>query len=75
MCAAAGAGWFDGVPTAAEAMGAGIERMTEPCENRVLRYRELLEIYREIYPQLLQCYRKLDGLWRGGSSERFRAVS
>jgi sugar (pentulose or hexulose) kinase len=61
MCAAAGADWFDGVPAAAEAMSAGIECVTEPCENCVLRYRELLEIYREISPQLRQCYRKLAG--------------
>ena len=59
MCAAAGAGWFDGVPAAAEAMSAGITRVTQPCASRVPRYAELLEIYREIYPQLRQTYRKL----------------
>lgn len=61
MCAAAGAGWFDGVPAAAEAMSAEITRVTEPCANRVLRYTELLEIYREIYPRLRRTYQKLSG--------------
>jgi len=59
MCAAAGVGWFDGVPAAAEAMCAEITRVTQPSANRVLRYAELLEIYREIYPQLRQTYQKL----------------
>jgi len=59
MCAAAGAGWFHSVRDAAEAMSAGITRVTEPSENRAQRYRELLEIYREIYPQLRQTFRKL----------------
>lgn len=59
MCAAAGAGWFEGVPEAGEAMSAEITRVTEPCGDRVLRYTELLEIYRQIYPQLRQTYRKL----------------
>ena len=61
MCAAAGAGWFDGVPAAAEAMSAGITRVTQPSASRVLRYAELLEIYREIYPRLRQTWRKLAG--------------
>jgi xylulokinase len=48
MCAAAGAGWFDGVPAAADAMCAEITCVTLPSANRVPRYAELLEIYREI---------------------------
>lgn len=59
MCAAAGAGWFPGVATAAEAMKGEITRETEPSARRQERYAELLEIYREIYPQLRQTYRKL----------------
>ena len=59
MCAAAGAGWFHSVATAAEAMKGEITRETEPCARRQARYAELLEIYREIYPQLRQTYRKL----------------
>lgn len=66
MCAAAGAGWFDGVPAAAEAMSAGIAHVTEPSADRALRYAELLDIYREIYPALRQTYRKLQGFCARG---------
>jgi xylulokinase len=59
MCAAAGAGWFEGVPVAAEAMSGNITDVAEPCAESVSRYGELLEIYREIYPQLRGTYRKL----------------
>ncbi|MGA2182996.1 MAG: FGGY-family carbohydrate kinase [Bryobacteraceae bacterium] len=59
MCAAAASGWFNGIPAAAETMSGEITRVTEPCADRVLRYAELLEIYREIYPQLRQTWRKL----------------
>jgi sugar (pentulose or hexulose) kinase len=59
MCAAAGAGWFHSVATAAEAMNGEITRETEPCAPRQMRYAELLEIYREVYPELRQTYRKL----------------
>lgn len=59
MCAAAAAGWFDSVPAAAEAMTGKIAHETEPSASRVSRYAELLEIYREIYPQLRLTYRKL----------------
>jgi xylulokinase len=65
MCAAAGAGWFDGVSAAAEAMCAGITRVAQPSANRVPRYAELLGIYREIYPQLRQTYRKLKAFGTG----------
>ena len=59
MSAATGAGWFAGVPAAAEAMCGGITRVTHPSASRVPRNAELLEIYREVYPQLRQTYRKL----------------
>jgi sugar (pentulose or hexulose) kinase len=59
MCAAAAAGWFGSVAAASEAMSAAITRVTEPSADRARRYAELLEIYREIYPQLRQTYRKL----------------
>ena len=59
MCAAAGAGWFPGVVPAAEAMRGRITRETEPCAPGRVRYAELLEIYREVYPELRQTYRKL----------------
>jgi xylulokinase len=59
MCAAAGAGWFDSPRAAAEAMSGEIVHETEPCNSRVARYAELLDVYREIYPQLRRTYRKL----------------
>ncbi|MBZ5624877.1 MAG: carbohydrate kinase, partial [Acidobacteriia bacterium] len=59
MCAAVGAGWFSDVPTAAEAMSGTTEQETEPCPERRERYAQLLEIYREVYPQLRQTYHKL----------------
>jgi len=59
MCAAAGAGWFQSVAAAAEAMNGEITCETEPCARRQARYAELLEIYREVYPELRQTYRKL----------------
>lgn len=59
MCGAAGAGWFQSVREAAEAMSGPITHVTEPCAERVARYSELLQIYRDLYPQLRQTYRKL----------------
>ena len=59
MCAAAGAGWFKSIPEAAQAMSGKISRTTEPSEPNVSRYAALLEIYRDIYPQLRQTYRQL----------------
>ena len=59
MCAAAGSGWFDGVRAAGAAMCGGTTRVTEPSPDRAPRYAELLDIYREIYPQLRQSYQKL----------------
>lgn len=59
MCAAAGSGWFDSVRAAAEAMSSEATRVTLPCAEHVPRYRELLDIYRDIYPQLRQSYQKL----------------
>ncbi len=61
MCAAAGAGWFDGVQAAAAAMSDANARVTEPSADRALRYGELLGIYREIYPLLRETFRKLKG--------------
>ena len=40
-------------------MCAEITRVTEPTANRVLRYAELLEIYRDIYPRLRRTFQKL----------------
>jgi xylulokinase len=59
MCAAAGAGWFPSVATAAGAMAGEIARETEPRADRQARYAELLEIYREVYPKLRETYGQL----------------
>ena len=59
ICAAAGAGWFQSVAAAAEAMSGATVHEARPCAERHERYAELLAIYREIYPQLRQSYRKL----------------
>ena len=58
-CAAVAAGWFQSVPAAAEAMSCPVAGETEPRARGQARYAELLEIYREIYPQLRQTYQKL----------------
>jgi xylulokinase len=52
MCAAAGAGWFPNVAAAAEGMCGEVTDAAEPSADRTARYGELLEIYREIYPQM-----------------------
>jgi xylulokinase len=59
ICAAAGIGWFASIRAAAEAMTGEITSVTGPSPDRVPRYAELLDIYREIYPQLRQSYQKL----------------
>jgi xylulokinase len=52
MCAAAGAGWFPSVAAAADAMSGEVTDAAEPNAERASRYAELLEIYRDIYPQI-----------------------
>ena len=52
MCAAAGAGWYANAADAAQAMAGAITRETEPVPQHVERYGELMEIYRQIYPQM-----------------------
>jgi sugar (pentulose or hexulose) kinase len=59
VCAAVGSGWFETASEAAEAMSGEITRETEPIPAQAERYRELLDIYREIYPQLRTTFAKL----------------
>lgn len=59
VCAAVGAGWFTTAQVAAKAMCGEITRETEPCPERSARYAELLDVYREIYPQLRGTFSKL----------------
>jgi xylulokinase len=59
VCAAVGAGWFTTPAGAAESMCGEITRGTEPIPAQAARYRELLGIYRGIYPQLRETFAKL----------------
>lgn len=59
VCAAVGAGWFPGAAEAAESMSGEITRETEPIPAQSERYGELLEIYRDVYPQLRQTFARL----------------
>jgi len=59
VCAAVGAGWFQGAADAAESMAGAITRETEPVPDQAARYRELMGIYREIYPRLRDSFTKL----------------
>jgi xylulokinase len=59
MCAACGAGWFDSVEQAAQAMASAAASSLEPDQARVARYAELLAVYRDLYPQLRSTYAKL----------------
>ena len=52
ICAALGAGWFQSAEQAAEAMCDHDPRITPPITVNRQRYRELLEIYSELYPKL-----------------------
>lgn len=66
MCAATAAGWFPSVPAAAEAMSGPAVREAEPRLPNRARYAELLDIYRDIYPQLRQTYQKVAAYQRTG---------
>ena len=59
MCASVGAGWFPSMAVSAEAMSGKITRSFEPEQRKRAQYSELIEIYREIYPQLRATYGKL----------------
>lgn len=52
IAAAAGAGWFASIPAAAKAMAGAISARFEPDAQAHRRYRELLNIYRELWPKL-----------------------
>ena len=59
VCAAVGVGWFPGAADAAESMAGEITRETEPVPDQAARYRELMGIYREIYPRLRDSFAQL----------------
>jgi xylulokinase len=59
MCAAVGAGWFVSAADAAAAMAGEIVREIDPDPHQMMRYCELMEIYREIYPRLRDTFHRL----------------
>lgn len=61
MCAATGAGWFASAREAAAAMAGAITSEIEPEPQAAARYRELFEIYRELYPATREIGRRLSG--------------
>ena len=69
ICAAAGAGWYRNAVEAAEAMSDNILRDTPPSGENSARYTELLEIYRELYPNLHETFSKLAQFRRQKSRE------
>jgi sugar (pentulose or hexulose) kinase len=66
MCAASGAGWYPTVSDAAAAMCGQITRRTDPSPERQAHYAELAAIYRDIYPQLREIYRRLSAVGQVG---------
>jgi sugar (pentulose or hexulose) kinase len=59
MCAAAGICWYPTPEAAAEAMSGGVTWVAEPSPEASARYRELLGIYRDLYPQLREVFSRL----------------
>lgn len=59
ICAAVGAGWFPDAAAAADSMCGKMSRATVPSAQNSERYAELLDIYRQIYPQLRETFSKL----------------
>ena len=59
MLAASGAGWYASPAEASAAMQGEVELTIEPDAAQVDRYRELLEIYRSLYPALRETFARL----------------
>jgi xylulokinase len=59
MLAAVGAGWYGYADEAARAMQGRVETTVEPEPARTAVYRELLEIYCEVYPALRGTFTRL----------------
>ena len=63
ICAAVGTNWFPDFREAATAMCSDEYREMAPLPEHQVRYRELLKIYRELYPKLRESFAKL-APWR-----------
>ncbi len=59
MAAAAGAGWFDGIPAASAAMSGKVSRVFRPQTKAHARYMELLSIYADLWPQVSEWNHRL----------------
>ena len=59
MLAASGAGWYVSPAEASTAMQGEVELTVEPDPVQVPRYRELLAIYRDLYPALRTTFARL----------------
>jgi len=59
ICAATGAGWYANAKSAAEAMAGKIAGENVPITRNVVRYAELMTIYRPIYPRLRDSFLEL----------------
>ena len=59
MLAASGAGWYASPAEASTAMQGEVELTVEPDPAQVPRYRELLAIYRDLYPALRTTFARL----------------
>lgn len=58
MIAACGCGWFESLEQCARVFKE-VERVVEPNQAAVERYRELFALYREVYPQTKELTKKL----------------
>lgn len=67
MAAARGAGWFKTVAAASTAMSGKPSRTFRPRKSEARRYRELLAIYSELWPQLSDWNRRLVAFANGSA--------
>jgi xylulokinase len=65
MAAARGAGWYQDIPAASAAMSGKPSKNFRPRAKNARRYRELLSIYSELWPQLSAWNQKLVSFARG----------
>ncbi|MEK0084109.1 xylulokinase [Benzoatithermus flavus] len=61
MLAATGAGWYRTAAEAARAMQGEVLTTVEPDPSRTPIYRELLDVYRDLYPALRDSFARLAG--------------
>jgi xylulokinase len=62
MLAAVGAGWYAHASDAARAMQGRVIATVEPDASRIEAYRDLLAVYRDVYPALRETFARLAAL-------------